>query len=133
MSVMRFLRGYCYISYFKGRYRMEGFEDILKTEYSERFDELRKKAMCNSYYKYGSVKENYESYKCMDSIGNLKKRLEAYEKTGNTEFLVDVANFAMIEFMYPQKEGAKYIPTGTGVVETVGFGVKQVKDESNGL
>lgn len=102
---------------------------VLDTEYSQKFDELRKNAMETSYYKYGPLKDNYSKHKCMDAIGNLKKRLQAYEETGNTEFLVDVANFAMIEFMYPQVEGAKYTPTDSGAVETVGFGVNEVKRE----
>jgi hypothetical protein len=32
---------------------MSDFEAILKTEYSAAFDEHRKKAMINSFYKYG--------------------------------------------------------------------------------
>lgn len=104
-------------------------EEILKTEYSQRFDDLRKKAIETSFYKYGPVRKNYSEYKCMDAIGNLRKRLEAYEATGNTEFLVDVANFAMFEFMFPQVANAHYTPTDSGAVETVGFGINQVNDE----
>lgn len=108
-------------------------EEILKTEYSKRFDELRMLAMENSYHKYGPLKANYEEYKCMDAIGNLKKRLEKYLETGNTEFLVDIANFAMIEFMYPSVEGAHYKETFTSECETVGFGVAEVQREAEGL
>lgn len=104
-------------------------EQILKTEYSERFDSIRKNMMVASYYKYGPMKENYEKHKCMDAIGNIEKRLQKYKETGNTEFLADVANFAMIEFMYPSIPGAKYEPTDSGSCETVGFGVNEVKRE----
>lgn len=107
-----------------------GFEDILKTEYSESFDSHRKKAMINSYYKYGPALLNYHSYKCMNAIENIRKRLQKYEETGNTEFLVDVANFAMLEFMYPSIEGAKFVSTPTGACETVGFGVNEVNREA---
>ncbi len=103
--------------------------EILKTEYSERFDILRKNAMETSYYKYGPLRKNYGVYKCMYALGNLKKRLEKYEETGNTEFLVDVANFVMIKFMYSSRPGAKYTPTSTGVCETVGFGINEVERE----
>ena len=44
----------------------------------------------------------------MDALGNLKKRIEKYEETGNTEFLADVANYAMIEFMNPSIKGADF-------------------------
>ena len=105
----------------------EEFKDILKTEYSKRFDDIRKKAMVMSFYKYGPMKDNYSNFKCMDALGNIEKRLEKYKETGNTEFLADVANFAMIEFMYPSIEGARYTPTDTGACEVVGFGINQIR------
>lgn len=108
-------------------------EEILKTEYSYRFDEIRKDMMEVSYYKYGPLQKNYEEHKCMDAIANAKKRIEMYERTGNTEYLADVANFCMIEFMKPQKEGAFYKPTDSGSCETVGFGIREVEREVEGF
>lgn len=104
------------------------FEKILKTEYSERFDEIRRNMMVMSYFKYGSLRDNYGKYKCMDALGNLKKRIEAYEKTGNTEFLADVANFAMIEFMNPSVPGAAYQPTDSGTCDIVGFSINEIRN-----
>lgn len=104
-------------------------DEILKTEYSERFDKLRKDAMETSFYKYGPLRKNYDTYKCMYAVGNIQRRLDKYLETGNTEFLVDVANFAMIEFMYPSIKGAKYTPTATGACDTVGFGVNEINRE----
>lgn len=101
---------------------------ILETEYSSRFDEIRKNMMVVSYYKYGAMKDNYNKHKCMDAIGNLEKRLQKYKETGNTEFLADVANFAMIEFMYPSIDGAKYTPTDSGSCDIIGFSVNEIKD-----
>lgn len=46
----------------------------------------------------------------MDAIKNIELRLQKYKDTGNTEFLVDIANFAMLEFMHPSIPGAKFIP-----------------------
>lgn len=103
------------------------FQEILKTEYSTSFDEHRKKAMINSYYKYGPARKNYQEHRCIDAVANICKRLERYEETGNTEFLVDVANFAMLEFMFPSKDGAGYKPTGADDCALVGFGVNQLQ------
>jgi len=103
-------------------------KDILKTEYSDKFDDIRKNMMVVSYYKYGALKDNYNNFKCIDCLGSLEKRLEKYKETGNTEFLADVANFAMIEFMNPSIKDAKYIPTDNGACEIVGFGVNEIKD-----
>lgn len=95
---------------------------IKDDEYSERFDEIRQKMMHMSYFKYGSTKINYPNN--IDAIASLEKRLEVYKTTGNTEYLCDIANFAMIEFMYPRHAKAKYIPTDSNKsIGVVGFGV----------
>lgn len=109
------------------------FAEILKTEYSVDFDEKRKAAMVNSYYRYGKASENYGVYKCLDARANILERLKAYEETKNKEFLVDVANFAMLEYMFPSIEGAFYKPTGKGAVKTIGHGIEEIRREAEGL
>lgn len=109
---------------------LSAFKDILSHEWSPKFEELRKMAMINSFYRYGPVRDNYEKYKCLDACANIEKRLEAYKETGNTEYLVDVANFAMCEFMYPSIPNAKYVPTGAKSVETVGAGINEIRSEA---
>ena len=101
---------------------------ILKSEYSELFDKIRKSMMIMSYYKYGPLCDNYEKYKCMDALGNIEKRIAKYKETGNTEFLADVANFAMIEFMHPSIPGAKYTPTDSGACEIAGFSINEIRN-----
>lgn len=80
-----------------------------ESEYSERFDKLRRCAIEVSFHKYGSAVDNFK-FGRVDAIKSLKKKLSAYEKVGNTELLVDVANYAMFEFMYPLHEKAHYKP-----------------------
>lgn len=101
---------------------------ILSTEYSERFDNIRKNMMIMSYYKYGPLKDNYGNYKCMNAIENLKIRLQKYLDTGNTEYLADVANFAMLEFMHPSIEGARYKPTDNPDCEISGFSINEIRN-----
>lgn len=103
-------------------------DKILQTEYSEKFDSLRKKAMQMSYYKYGKVKDNYKSYKLVSAIGSLEMRLREYQKTGNAEYLIDIANFAMIEFMYPQHKDSHYKPTDGGIALD-GMSVNEIKEK----
>lgn len=97
--------------------------EILKNEYSEKFDELRKCAVEVSFHKYGPAKKNFHEGR-VDAIASLKKKLSAYERTWNTEYLVDVANYAMFEFMYPLNPNAHYsakdgdiktLPVGTPI------------------
>jgi hypothetical protein len=66
--------------------------------------------MVMSSYKYGPLRVNYGEG-LVNSIKSLKLRLQKYEETGNTEFLADVANFAMIEFMQPQHPKANFKAT----------------------
>jgi hypothetical protein len=53
-----------------------------------------------SHDKYGPIVQAYPDD--VDAVASLKKRLERYEETGNREWLMDVANFAMIEFVLPR-------------------------------
>lgn len=80
---------------------MTYIEQILKNEYSTAFDEKRKNMVLQSYYKYGRAARNFNTGN-VDAIGSLKKCLAKFEETGNTEYLCDVANYAMFRFMYPQ-------------------------------
>jgi len=108
-------------------------EEILKTEYSEKFDELRKNRMIVSFYKYGRLKTN-AGEKLVNEIESLKLRVKKYEETGNTEFLADIANFAMIEFMCPQHPNAYYKATDSNESPgIVGMSENEIKrfDEDN--
>lgn len=84
-------------------------QDILKRDFSEAFINKMKNAIEMSHYKYGWASKTYpelaQAYKC------IRDRLDAYEKTHNKEYLVDIANFAMLEFLYPAFGDARYIPT----------------------
>lgn len=77
--------------------------------YNKQFIEGMKNRLIVSHYKYGSAEKTYpelaQALKCV------KERIELYEKTKNTEYLIDAANFCMLEFMYPCIEGAKFQPT----------------------
>lgn len=81
-----------------------------KSEYSEKFDKIRHDMVQVSFHKYGPAKKNFGEGR-VDAIKSLKRKLSAYELTGNREFLADVANYAMFEFMYPMHPEAHYKPT----------------------
>ncbi len=48
------------------------------------------------------------SKRTLDAIKLLKVKLGKYEKTGNLEMLVDVANYAMMEFQHPKHPKAHF-------------------------
>ena len=84
-------------------------DSIPVTEFSAGFVQGMADRMAVSYCKYGAVAEAYPHR--VNAIDSLKKRLERYEQDGNTEWLMDVANFAMIEFMHPRHGGAHFRAT----------------------
>jgi len=79
---------------------------ILKTEFSPDFVTHMQQAMTVSFYKYGPITDGFPHK--VDAIGSLMERLRMYTKTGNTEWLIDAANFAMIEFMLPRHPHAHF-------------------------
>ncbi len=87
---------------------------ILETECNEDFFRAMRDRMVVSWYKYGPVREAYPHK--VDAIASLRDRLRLYLlgdkekdiKPGNTEYLVDIANFAMIEFMLPRHRNAHF-------------------------
>lgn len=62
-----------------------------------------------SFYKYGNLHDAYPNK--LDALASLELRLKKYQETGNTEFLMDAANFAMIEFMAPRHPRAFFAAT----------------------
>lgn len=84
-------------------------KEILQRSFSKDFLAKMENAIELSHYKYGWPSQTYpelaQAYKC------IRERLDLYEKTHNAEWLVDVANFAMLEYMFPAFADAQYTPT----------------------
>lgn len=105
--------------------------DVLDTEYSEKFDKLRKNRVEVSYYKYGPIKENY-GRGLIKAIPSLKRCIEKYEETGNTEYLCDAANYCMFEFMYPQHPNGHFTATGSDKsAGIVGMSINEIREFDN--
>ena len=100
---------------------------ILREDYSEKFDDIRKAMVITSHYKYGSVRNNFGNLGGVDAIETLKMCLEKFEQTHNTEYLADVANYAMFRFMFP-KQGEFYKATDSnGSAGLSGISEKEIE------
>lgn len=55
------------------------------------------------FHKYGSISRRDENYP-----SSIQNRLQLYLQDGNTEWLIDVATYAMLEFMNPKHPHAHY-------------------------
>lgn len=79
------------------------------TEFSPAFVEGMESRVAVSFHKYGPVADAVaHGAKFVEA---LKTRLAKYEDDGNTEWLMDVANYAMFEFMYPSHKAAHFRAT----------------------
>ena len=107
---------------------MATLEQILKHDFSEDFIQKMRNRMLVSHYKYGWVRDIYPEL--ADAVACLEQRLALYKEDGNTEHLVDVANFAMIEFMLPRHPDAHFAGTDSGSSPgLVGTSYKQMLEE----
>lgn len=69
------------------------------SEFSPEFVLRMVQAMMVSYHKYGRVADAYPQQ--FVATSDIRARMAKYRETGNKHFLVDAANFAMIEAMHP--------------------------------
>lgn len=93
-------------------------KSVPSSEFSEEFAQGMADRMAVSFFKYGYVKNAVGK---VDFIKSMQMRLDLYllggivkggiVERGNTEYLMDAANFLMMEFMHPSVEGAKFIST----------------------
>ena len=72
------------------------------TEINERFLQGMINRMAVGRHRYGSIygPEHFNR----DMIKAIRDRLDFYEKTGGAEVLMDIANFAMIEYAVPHQK-----------------------------
>lgn len=107
-------------------------EEILKSDYSMVFDRIRQNMVVQSHYKYGRAGRNFTTGN-VDAIGSLKKCLAKFEETGNTEYLADVANYAMFRYMYPQNGECYRATDSDGSAGIVGMSVNEMESYKNDI
>ena len=88
----------------------------MSEDYSLEFDKLRRNRVEVSTYKYGPARKNFGEGR-VDALKTAELCLDAFKRDGNTEHLVDAANYLMFRFMYPMPGEAI---RATGSSESVG-------------
>lgn len=102
--------------------------EILRREYSEQFDKERKYRIEVSYHKYGPARDNFAGGR-VDAIKTAELCLDAFKKDGNTEHLVDAANYLMFRYMYPYPVEYFKATDSSGSVGTVGTPINLEKGD----
>lgn len=97
---------------------MDTRAQILSRDFSDEFVAKMKNAIEMSHHKYGWASKTYPEL--AQAIKCIQDRVDAYNKTHNKDYLVDIANFAMLEYMYPMFKDAHYTPGDSD--KSVGLG-----------
>ena len=84
-------------------------DSIPRTQFNEQFLQGMLDRMAFGYHNYGPVQRSFPEH--YNAIKSLRQRLKKYRETGNTEWLMDVGNYAMIEFAHPRHKKAHFRPT----------------------
>jgi hypothetical protein len=78
-------------------------EEIYNSQWSLDFEALMRHRLTMGYFRYGPLGKQKGKYNNVQSIID---RAKLYQKTGNDEILVDIANLALCEFrtgVHPNK------------------------------
>lgn len=102
--------------------------EVPNTEYSVEFDTLRKNRVAVSFHKYGSAARNFGGG-LVKALPTMELCVAKYNETGNTEYLLDAANYLMFEFMYPQHPKKHFRATDSGEsAGIVGMSEKEIEE-----
>lgn len=84
-------------------------KSIPDTQVSQKFIQGMIDRMAFGFHNYGPIVVNFpNNYNAMKSM---RQRIQKYRKTHNTEWLIDAANYLMIEFMLPKDKKAFFEST----------------------
>jgi len=86
-------------------------DSIPQDQISKKFIQGMLDRMAFGFHNYGHIKINFDNPGKHIALKNLDIRYKMYKETGNTEWLMDLANYAMIEFKYPRHPKAHFRST----------------------
>lgn len=79
----------------KPKFRLE---DLQQSEWSTEFERLMRNRLVMGAFRYGLLADKRVKGKKWDLIEPIRAKVELYEQTGNTEYLVDAANYCLLAF-----------------------------------
>lgn len=93
------------------RQRPENVEDLAtlsETEWSKEFEQLMRNRLIMGRFRYGRLHSSLDlDAKLRRASRVLLSLVQEYKATGDIEMLVDLANFAMVEYVRAKRAGAK--------------------------
>lgn len=101
-------------------HKFPSLAELRQSEWVPEFEQLMRNRLLMGAFRYGLLQEKIDGQSHFKLLPSIRKRLDAYESTGNQEHLVDIANLCMLEFVMPSIHNAHFKPIDDGEhVETV--------------
>ena len=77
-------------------FKIDNPDTLYESEWSPRFEKYMRNRLVMGALRYGKINAPNKPKYCR--VESMVKRLNQYQKTGNLEILVDVANLCLLEF-----------------------------------
>lgn len=82
----------------RGGFRPDELRALESSEWSSEFERLMRNRMLMGALRYGRMSIKKLKKTRWDLLGAVRIKIMQYEETGNTEYLVDIANYCLIAF-----------------------------------
>jgi hypothetical protein len=97
-TITEHLREHLYLSLgYVEKKRLPDLGTLQKTEWCPEFEKYRLNRLIMGAFRYGLLGAKNKTQ--WDRIEGIQYRLELYKQTGNMEYLLDIANLAMLEWV----------------------------------
>lgn len=74
------------------------FATLQKTQWSPEFEQYMRNRLIMGALRYGLLLDKKKKRNKYDLLGAIKSKVQKYVETGNKEYLVDIANYCLLEF-----------------------------------
>lgn len=74
------------------------FKKMEETEWSPEFEQLMRNRLLMGCLRYGPLLAKKKVGHKWDLMGAVEKKIKLWKATGNDEYLVDIANYCLLEF-----------------------------------
>lgn len=84
----------------QSRFKPTDYKKLQRTEWSNLFEKLMRNRLIMGALRYGTLEDKKINAKQnrWNLLQALQSKIESYEQTGNTEYLVDAANYCLLAF-----------------------------------
>lgn len=78
--------------------RRPSLAELEETEWSKEFERLMRNRMLMGALRYGRLEDKRKKGAKWNLLEPIQTKVKLYEETGNTEYLVDAANYCLLAF-----------------------------------